>query len=82
MKSRTLKAVLQRLIRLGVLAEPIDGMKPELWPRIEAELAEQAKLGKPEYLMAWGQANAIMKATPEEHSASSDDGADPRRSTQ
>ena len=55
MKSRTLKAMLQRLIRLGVLAEPIDCMKPELWPQIEAELAEQAKLGKPEHLMAWAR---------------------------
>ena len=30
MKLRTLKAMLQKLIRLGVLAEPIDCMKPEL----------------------------------------------------
>uniref|UniRef100_A0A8D0FGS4 Gag polyprotein n=1 Tax=Strix occidentalis caurina TaxID=311401 RepID=A0A8D0FGS4_STROC len=69
MKSGTLKAMLQRLIRLGVLAESIDCIKPELWPQIEAELTEQAKLGKPEHLMAWGKANAMMKATQEEQQA-------------
>ena len=40
MKSGTLKAMLQRLIKLGVLADPIDCMKPGLWPEIEVELTE------------------------------------------
>ena len=68
-KSKTLKAMLQNLMGLGVLPEPIDGTKPELWPQIEAVLTEQAKLGRPEHLVAWGKANAMMIATWEEQQA-------------
>ncbi|XP_026719627.1 uncharacterized protein LOC113488570 [Athene cunicularia] len=72
MKSETLKAMLQRLVKLGILAKPIDCMKPELWPQIEAELTEQAKLGKPEHLVAWGKVNAMMKAIQAEQEACTD----------